>query len=79
MDFISVKEYTLNYGYSGEHIKIIRTRLNDIIFFKLVKINLFTGDVSIEDIKKENVSDIFKLYYPELYDSIIEQFKGGML
>ena len=49
MDFISVKEYTLNYGYSGEHIKIIRTRLNDIIFFKLVKINLFTGEVLIED------------------------------
>ncbi len=79
MNFVSVKEYLLNYGHYGTHIKIIRTRFNDIIFFKLIKINLLTGDVLIEDIKKENVSDVFKLYYPELYNSIIEQFKEGML
>lgn len=26
--FTSVKEYTLNYGHNGEHIKLIRTRFD---------------------------------------------------
>ncbi len=79
MNFVSVKEYLLNYGHYGTHIKIIRTRFNDIIFFKLIKINLLTGETSIEDIQKENVKYVFNLYYPELFDSDIDQFKEGML
>ena len=83
-DFVSVKEYTLEYGHNGKHVKIIRTRYDkdytSTIQFFLIELDLVNPRLIVPRlILEENVMKIFKQYYPEIFESIVYQFIRGEL
>lgn len=82
-DFVSVKEYTLNYGHNGEHIKLIRTRFDinnkKIIKFYLIRLNLIElNNNSVTEISEKDVREVFYFYYPEIFDNIVNKFIEGL-
>lgn len=81
--FVSVKDYVLNYGTNGEHIKLTRTRLDfydeTIINFFITRLNLYHGNSKIENITVNEVSELFKTYYSELPKSKVQEFIDGVL
>ena len=83
-DFVSVKEYTLEYGHNGNHVKIIRTRFDrdneSTIQFLLSTIDL-TQPRIIEPrlILPEEVMKIFKSYNPDVSEAHVQQFIRGEL
>ena len=81
--FVSVKDYILNYGHNGEHIKLTRSRLDfhdeTIINFFITRLNLYHGNSKIENININEVFELFKIYYPELSKSKIQSFIDGEL
>lgn len=83
-DFVSVKEYTLDYGHNGKHVKIIRTRYDkdyiSTILFHLIELDLVNPRLIVPRlISEENVMKVFKQYYPEIFESIVHQFIRGEL
>ena len=83
-DFVSVKEYTLEYGHNGKHVKIIRTRYDKddykIIQFFLIELDLTTPRIIAPRLILPNeVMKIFKQYYPEIFESIVYRFIRGEL
>lgn len=83
-DFVSVKEYTLEYGHNGKHVKIIRTRYDKddykCIQFFLIELDLVNPRIIAPRlILEENVMEIFKRYYPEIFESIVYRFIRGEL
>lgn len=82
-DFVSVNDYQLSYGHNGLHVKVIRTRFDykDIsnISFVLFEINLIDGKSNTFKLNVEDVKIIFNDYYPELPESIINNFINGLI
>lgn len=82
--FCSVKDYTLEYGHNGKHVRIIRTRFDDsensTIQFLLVTIDLNKPKINVPRlILPEEVLRIFKSYNPDVSESHVQQFIKGIL
>lgn len=84
-EFVSVKDYTLEYGKNGNHIKVIRTRFdnkednNSVIKFYIMNINLVHSYINTNEITEQEVRDLFKLYYDELPQRFVDEFIQGLL
>lgn len=83
-DFVSVKDYILEYGHNGNHIRIIRTRCdldeNSTIQFFLLELNLIEPKIPIPRlILPDDVMRIFKKYNPDVSESQVNQFIRGEL
>lgn len=82
-EFVSVQDYTLEYGNNGKHVKIIRTRYDtkesSTIKFILLTINLITSKVKTKYVSVQDVKDLFEQYYPELPERFVCEFIEGIL
>ena len=83
-DFVSVKEYTLEYGHNGKHVKIIRTRYDKdyhkVIQFFLIELDLINPRIIAPRLILPNeVMRIFKSYNPECLESHVNQFIQGLI
>jgi len=82
-EFVSVKDYTLEYEHNGKHVKIIRTRYDtkesSTIKFILLTIDLITSKVKTKYVSAQDVKDLFEQYYPEPPERIIREFIEGIL
>lgn len=82
-EFVSVKDYTLECGHNGKHVKIIRTRYDtkesSTIKFILLTIDLITSKVKTKYVSVQDVKDLFEQYYPELPERFVREFIEGVL
>lgn len=83
VDFVSVKDYILEYGHNGKHVRIIRTRCDldgSTIQFFLLELDLTVPKIPIPRlILPEEVMKIFKKYNPDVSESHVQQFIRGEL
>ncbi len=83
-DFVSVKDYVLEYGHNGKHARIIRTRYdegsNKTIQFILIELDLANPRIiPTKLITPDDVMNIFKKYNPDALESHVQQFIRGEL
>lgn len=84
-EFVSVNDYTLEYGHDGKHIKVIRTRFDNkedkssVIKFYSMSIDLINSFINTSEITEQEVRDLFKLYYEELPQRFVDEFIQGLL
>lgn len=84
-EFVSVKDYTLEYGHNGKHLKIIRTRFDNkedkssVIKFYLFSIDLVHSYISTSEITEQEVRDLFTHYYEDLPQRFVDEFIKGLI
>ena len=83
-DFVSVKDYVLEYGHNSKHVRIIRTRYdeggNKTIQFFLIELDLANPRIIPPRlISPDEVMNIFKKYNPDALESHVQQFIRGEL
>ena len=84
-EFVSVNDYTLEYGHNGEHIKVIRTRFDNkedkssVIKFYLMSIDLVHSYIDTIEKTEQEVRDLFNLYYEDLPQRFVDEFIQGLL
>lgn len=83
-EFVSVKDYTLEYGHNGKHTRIIRTRCDmdgiTVIQFVLIELDLTKPNIPVPRlILPDEVMKIFKKYNSDVSESHVEQFIRGEL
>ena len=84
-EFVSVKDYTLDYGHNGKHIKVIRTRFDNkedkssVIKFYEMNIDLIHSYISTSEITEQEVRDLFTLYYEDLPKRFVDEFIQGLM
>ena len=84
-EFVSVTDYTLEYGHNGKHIKVIRTRFDNkedkssVIKFYLMNIDLVHSCVSTSEITEQEVRDLYTLYYEDLPQRFVDEFIKGLI
>lgn len=83
-NFVSVKEYTLEYGHNGKRVKIIRTRYDKddykCIQFFLIELDLTKPNIIAPRlITPDEVMKIFKSYNGEVIESHVNQFIQGLI
>ena len=83
-EFVSAKDYVLEYGHNGKHVRIIRTRCdidgNRTIQFFLIELDLTTPRIIAPRlILPEVVMKIFKKYNPDVSELHVQQFIKGEL
>lgn len=79
-DFVSVKDYVLEYGHNGKHARIIRTRYdecgNKTIQFFLIELDLANPRIIPP---KLILPEEVKKYNPDVSESHVQQFIRGEL
>lgn len=83
-EFVAVKDYIIEYGHNGKHVRIIRTRCdideNTCIQFFLLELDITKPNIQIPRlILSDEVMKIFKKYNPNVSESYVEQFIRGLL
>jgi RNA binding exosome subunit len=84
-EFVSVKDYTLEYGHNGKHIKVIRTRFDNkedkssVIKFYLMNIDLIHSYISTSEITEQEVRDLFTFYCEDLPKRFVDEFIQGLM
>ena len=83
-EFVAVKDYILEYGHNGKHVRIIRTRCdidgNSTIQFFLLELDLTKPNIQIPRlISPDDVMKIFKKYNSDAIESHVNQFIKGLL
>ena len=83
-DFVSVKDYVLEYGHNGKHVRIIRTRYdeggNKTNQFFLIELDLANPRIIPPKlITPDDVMNIFKKYNLDALESHVQQFIRGEL
>lgn len=84
-EFVSVKDYTLEYGHNGKHLKVIRTRFDNkedktsVTKFYLMSIDLVHSNINVPEITEQEVRDLFNLYYEDLPHRFVDEFIQGLI